>query len=332
MEKNWEKLVLAIAGLALVACLYFAFRTFTTAPGSPQAAGRGDNMPPSLVGPVDESIKALTNPHQWTSPRLPSGAGLDLFVSRAVIVPKSSPENTIVMDDADSAPLQEPIPNGWWLENDLSYLADNAKDLDPDEDGFSNLEEWEGETDPNDAASRPDVTDKLALSTLAVSTRNYEFHMNQGNSVGMREMAMVGNRAQRVWAKSVALGGTAGPNQPEEQRDRFRLTNVVGEGREAVLSVEDTMAAEGSRNARFDLPFRTVTPINDYTAVFNFTLNSASGQKVEVPEGAEFALPGVDDTSYRLISVDPQAETALIEVRSGDGEPRQLTIGKNGPQ
>lgn len=333
MEKNWDKLVLAVAGVALLACLYFAFRIFSASPGSPPQPGRGDNLPPSLVEPIHQALTSLANQHEWKSPKLPSGADLDLFVSRAVIVPKSNSEVTIVMDDEGSTPLQDPIPNGWWLEHDIAYLADNAKELDPDGDGFSNLEEWEGESDPNDRESHPDVTDKLALNSIETSVRMFEFHMNQGNSVGMREMVQTGTaRPTRLWAKSVEVGGLAGPARPEDQSIRYRLASVSGEGADAKLTVEDTQAAEGSRNARFELPFRELTSINDYTAVFDYTLDRPGGEKIEVPEGGEFSLPGVDDASYRLVSVDPDAKTALIEVRSGEGEVRQLTIGRNGPQ
>ncbi|MFQ5884459.1 MAG: hypothetical protein ACE5IO_05100 [Thermoplasmata archaeon] len=63
----------------------------------------------------------------------------------AIFVPRSIVAN----EDSD----QDGLPDWWELEyfGDLSYGADD----DPDNDGFTNLEEYEAGTSPIDSMSKP---------------------------------------------------------------------------------------------------------------------------------------------------------------------------------
>ena len=78
-----------------------------------------------------------------------------------------------------------PVPNRWILENKLDYTNPNILNEDPDHDGFSNLEEWQGEdpyhtpginsSDPNDPNVHPLLWTKLRISRKAIHTSHYCF-------------------------------------------------------------------------------------------------------------------------------------------------------------
>ena len=62
------------------------------------------------------------------------------------------------------------MTNKWLRESNLprigdnpAYLVPNVGDLDADDDGFSNKEEFEAQTNPTDPKAHPPVTNKLFL-------------------------------------------------------------------------------------------------------------------------------------------------------------------------
>ncbi len=64
-----------------------------------------------------------------------------------------------ILDDGETSPGnadsdEDGMPDGWEVQNDLDPLFDDA-DIDEDGDGFSNLKEYQRNTDPNDYTSHP---------------------------------------------------------------------------------------------------------------------------------------------------------------------------------
>ncbi|MEM9283025.1 MAG: Amuc_1099 family pilus-like system protein, partial [Verrucomicrobiota bacterium] len=83
-----------------------------------------------------------------------------LFVSITIV---ESGGKLIDMLDPNAPLLRPPVSNAWLINDDLDYLNSGVLTQDPDRDGFSNIEEWEGKTDPNDPNSHPPYADKLRM-------------------------------------------------------------------------------------------------------------------------------------------------------------------------
>ncbi len=135
-------LLMASSGLLIVRSLAFREVFAQVESTTPQ----GNRMPDLPVDPVRVAIQALREPAQWTR-----GSG-SLFVSRPYVE-----DNGRLIDptDPDSEPLYPPVPNQWIVDNELDFQDVNVLAGDPDEDKFTNLQEWEHKTDPNDVDSTP---------------------------------------------------------------------------------------------------------------------------------------------------------------------------------
>jgi hypothetical protein len=95
----------------------------------------------------------LHQPPQWTF-----GGRSGLFV----------PEKHFIGANGQPATLQTtevhpPVPNEWLEQFGLPIADADVLDQDPDGDGFNNLDEWTGQTNPTDGNSHPEYCTKLKL-------------------------------------------------------------------------------------------------------------------------------------------------------------------------
>jgi hypothetical protein len=113
--------------------------------------------PPAKALELEAVAKKLDLPPQWTF----SGRS-GLFV----------PEKHFIGANGQPATLQTtqvhpPVPNEWFEQFNLPIADADLLDQDPDGDGFTNLEEWQGHTTPNDKNSHPDYVTKLKLKSFS---------------------------------------------------------------------------------------------------------------------------------------------------------------------
>ncbi len=150
VKENYGKTILLAVSLMLIASSVLlilrsaAFQEIFAQVENTTA--QGNRMPDLPLEPARASIQALEKPAQWTK-----GVG-SLFVSRPYVE-----DNGRLIDptDPDSEPLYPPVPNQWIVDNNLDFQDANVLAGDPDEDKFTNLQEWEHKTNPNSAESTP---------------------------------------------------------------------------------------------------------------------------------------------------------------------------------
>ena len=129
----------------------------------------------SLIVPKENAIPALSldavrqaaaltdSPAKWKSGSdLPGGTPErgSLLVSRRYLLKDGKLIDPL---SEGSEQLHPPITNDWLLANGLDYTDMNIKEKDSDGDGFSNLEEFEKKTNPNDPKDAPASFNKLKL-------------------------------------------------------------------------------------------------------------------------------------------------------------------------
>jgi hypothetical protein len=157
LRKNYDKAILTLACLALLACCGLIISHARSFPD--RFAGRDSPRPPDTTIkalPTDalkEALEKVKSPRNWL------GHDGSLLVSRPYVLMDGS-----LIDPLEgNRNLHEPIKNSWLIKYDLPYWESDIKEQDADGDGFSNLEEYFAGSDPRDKDSIPPFYTKLRL-------------------------------------------------------------------------------------------------------------------------------------------------------------------------
>jgi hypothetical protein len=160
LRANYDRAAALVAAGFLILC---AARILLSASSFGEKFGALENVPlrnneiPAGQAPaLTEAMQQLQAPAQWTS----SGRS-GLFV----------PEKHLIGADGQPATLQTtllhpPVPNEWLEESGLAIAEADVLTQDADGDGFSNLDEWQGRTNPTEKESHPPYTFKLKLRSF----------------------------------------------------------------------------------------------------------------------------------------------------------------------
>jgi hypothetical protein len=81
--------------------------------------------------------------------------------------------------------VHAPVPNEWFEKYGLPIEDADALEQDPDKDGFTNLDEWQGNTDPTKPESHPDYTTKLRLISATAEPFRYIFASRTRDKFGI---------------------------------------------------------------------------------------------------------------------------------------------------
>lgn len=166
---NYDKIILALSAAAAIGTagyLVMMAQGFDESLVLPDAVSRNNMNPPDNRSVLD-AIGTISKRYNWASPVIDKKAVplnksvllvmkgseiFDLQVPKPIFRPPMT--NIFLVGDKEKSPPEEPLPN---------LFSPNVGDLDADEDGFSNLEEFEAKTDPRDPKSMPPFTNKLVL-------------------------------------------------------------------------------------------------------------------------------------------------------------------------
>src|SRR5467141_859946 len=153
--------------------IQFANRLVAQQAPPPKAAS-----PPAVAVELDRAAQQLQHPAQWKA-----STRSGLFV----------PEKHFIGADGMPATLQNtqvhaPVPNDWFEKYGLPIEDADALDQDPDKDGFTNLDEWQGNTDPTNKDSHPAYVTKLRLVSATEEPFRYIFSSRIGDKFGINDI------------------------------------------------------------------------------------------------------------------------------------------------
>ena len=179
LKANYDRAVL------MAAAVFFSFppSPFGGAPFSSATVCHSGNsrqtasQPPVAVD-LDRAAEQLQKPIQWKA-----STRSGLFV----------PEKHFIGADGMPATLENtqvhaPVPNEWFEKYALPIEDADALEEDPDKDGFTNLDEWQGNTDPTKAESHPDYTTKLHLVSATEEPFRYIFASRTKDKFGINSI------------------------------------------------------------------------------------------------------------------------------------------------
>src|SRR5881392_3064162 len=181
LKANYDRAVLIAAAVFLfisAVAIWWStvqFGSQLTAPGRvlPKAASQ-----PPVAAELDRAAEQLEQPAQWKA-----STRSGLFV----------PEKHFIGADGLPATLKNtqvhpPVPNEWFEKYGLPIEDADVLDQDPDKDGFTNLDEWQGNTDPTNKDSHPDYITKLHLVSATEEPFRYIFSSRIGDKFGINDI------------------------------------------------------------------------------------------------------------------------------------------------
>jgi hypothetical protein len=157
LRANYDRAAVLVAALFLTFCALFIYLN-SAGFGEGFSALKNVSLPNNKISAgrapeIAEAIEKLQAPSQWT---VTGRSGL--FV----------PEKHFIGANGEPATLQNtllhpPVPNDWLEEFGLPITETDILAQDPDGDGFANLDEWQGHSNPLEEDSHPPYSFKLKL-------------------------------------------------------------------------------------------------------------------------------------------------------------------------
>jgi hypothetical protein len=339
LNKNYEKASLGGAVALALGLAYIGWAQLGSVDedfGSP-LKGSGNNNAAVKDADLIAKARASLILERSAKQALDGERPVDLFTGIPLFISSNSPETSI--DLLKDAPVHPPISNVWWIENRLDPGYGDSPARDPDKDGFSNLEEYNSKTNPNDPASIPSLIAKLlyvrdeslgwVIRPSFGSEGKFPFKFqdtkNAVNATGAANMIAPG---EMFFAK-----------EPMMNRFKFISSEVRKELQKATgvekeitfVKIEDTQANKKGVIYEFPAPMqeeRMREYLNyDRTAILSLEALGLNGKEFKVVENTKFALPpDSPKKDYLAKTVTPEGVT--VEFRGPTGETKIFEIKK----
>ena len=287
IKANYDRTALMGAALFLFICavsiwwsaIQFGNRLVTQQPPRAKAA----SQPPVAVE-LDRAAEQLQNPVQWKASKR-SG----LFV----------PEKHFIGPDGLPATLENtqvhaPVPNDWFEKYGLPIEDADVLDQDPDKDGFTNLDEWQGHTDPTKKDSHPDYITKLHLVSATEEPFLYMFSSRIKDSFGINTIDQ-SEPTQFLKVGDVIRGTDFRIVKFTEKRAR----NQYGTNDD----VSELLLEHEQSHTQVTLVKGKVATSPQSVATFVYTWGGR--REFEVRKDEEFSLKPMEEIKYKLVNVQP---------------------------
>jgi hypothetical protein len=240
--------------------------------------------PPPAATELDRAAERLQHPSQWKS-----STRSGLFVPEKHFIGANGLPATL-----QNTQVHSPVPNDWFERFSLPIQDADVLEQDPDKDGFTNLDEWQGGTDPTNKDLHPDYLTKLHLVSATEESFPFIFSSRTGNTFGINSVDQ-SEPTQFLKTGDLIRGTDFKIVKFTEKHERNQYgTNV--DVSELVLEHKET-------HARLTLVKEKVATSPQSVATFVYTWGSR--REFEVRKDQEFSLKPVEEINYKLVDVQP---------------------------
>jgi hypothetical protein len=269
---------------------------------TPAAVSAKQAVQPPIAAEVDRAMQHLEQPLQW---KATTRSGL--FVpERHFIGPDGMPATL------ENTQVHAPVPNEWFEKYGLPIEDADALEQDPDKDGFTNLDEWQGNTDPTKADSHPDYMTKLRLISATKEPFGYVFASHTKDKFGINSVDE-SEPTQFLKVGDVIRGTDFKIVNFTDKRER----NQYG----MKMDVSELLLEHQHNHAQLTLVKGQVATSPQSVARFLYTWRGR--KEFEVRKDQEFPIATAEGTlTYKLIDMRP--DKAIIVNTQEPGTPIEI--------
>ncbi|MDZ4286917.1 MAG: Amuc_1099 family pilus-like system protein [Prosthecobacter sp.] len=315
---KYEKVLLTIAGLAALGTAGFLIWKSQNFNEQlvllPARANNDPGHPP--VEQVIAAMKRLGEKVTWVSP-VRNNKAVPLNKS-VLLIRKGDQLFDLQVPDPVFRP---PMTNEFLVKNDLPNLeSPNVGDLDPDSDGFSNVEEFTKSTSPRDAASHPPVTDKLFLKQRI--THDYILKLNSSSPPYQVQRITPEPKKSVFVSPGSEFGFETGVVRFKAESFETKIVKAPPTGEK---DMSELTVLDKATNKTFKLVRGVEFNLAEYEAEFEFVL-TGTVQRRTVKKGETFQIPGIGVT-YKVLEIE-QTNATIAPVKDDQTPGAPLTVPK----
>lgn len=239
--------------------------------------------PPAKALELGAAAEKVHQPPQWIF-----GGRSGLFVPEKHFIGANGLPATL-----QSTEVHPPVPNEWLEQFALPIADADVLEQDPDGDGFTNLDEWAGHTNPLDGNSHPDYVTKLKLKSAAQEPFRFVFSSWVGdtfaiNTIDLKQptqFVRIGNTVAGTRFKVVKFAEKYEPNKYGTNVDVSELTLENEINGEQLTLVKEKVATSPE-------------------SIATFVYSWGGRQEFQVRKDQEFSLKPQTQTKFTLMDVE----------------------------
>ena len=245
--------------------------------------------PPGKAIALQDALQKAQTPLQWTF----SGRS-GLFVPEKHFIGTNGLPATL-----QTTQVHPPVPNEWLEQFGLPIADADVLSQDPDGDGFTNIDEWQGRTNPTVENSHPDYLTKLKLKAFKEEPFRLMFSSWVADGAGAQTFGVnaIDLKQPTQFAK---LGELVGGTRfkivkftEKYQPDKYGTDVDVSE-----LTLEHELTKENLTLVKEKV---AISPESVATFVYLW----GERREFEVRKDQEFSLKPQENIKYKLLDVQP---------------------------
>lgn len=252
--------------------------------------------PPPKALELQQALEKLRQPPLWTA----TGRSALFVAEKHFIGPNGLPATL------QTTEVHPPVPNEWFEQFGLAITDADVLTQDSDNDGFNNLEEWQGKTNPVDPKSHPPYWTKLRLKSFAqepfklvfASWVEDTYAVNTSDLKEPTQFVKLGDVVRGTKFKVVKF-------TEKHEPDRFGTDQDVSE-----LTLENVDTGE-----QINLVKEKIMTSPQSVATFVYPL--ANPPEFSKKKDEEFSLPPENDIKYKLVDVQPN-KAVIVNLKTNE--------------
>jgi len=307
VRNHYEQALLIAAALVLFVCSIFIFRDAMHFGSElslmPPAPASKSASPLAKAQELNAAIEKLHQPPQWAF-----GGRSGLFVPEKHFIGANGLPATL-----QTTEVHPPVPNEWLEQFGLPIADADVLEQDPDGDGFNNLDEWSGHTNPTDPNSHPEYYTKLKLKSASEEPFRLVFSSWVGDTFAINTIDM--KQPTQFVKVGDAIKGT-----------RFKVTKFAEKYQKnqygTNIDVSELTLEQEETHQPLTLVKEKVAMSPESVATFVYTWGGR--QEFQVRKDQEFSLKPLEQIKYKLIEVGP-TKAVIVNSQRAD-EPIEIGL------